>query len=227
MSSPQVPLTSPLRSAYGGSGNHMTKRTAAVVFAVLLWTLLARADEWPAPGVQNVFSPNGQYFVRVVPMTTVNRPAGAASSTQARARGEFYMRQPDRSYRLTADVELQNRVSPTYAIVTDDGYFVTFDQWFESGIGQVLAFYRPTGALIRAVTIEELYSPEKLAQLPRSISSRSWRCHVFYTPPAGGESDALTVFEYFGGSFSLHPRTGAFEYRSGTAVCPAGSARVF
>src|SRR5262245_4147809 len=103
----------------------MTKRTAVVLFAVLSWTLVARADDWPSPRVQNVFSPNGQYFVRIVPTTTVNRPADATSPTQARARGEFYMRQSDRSYRLTADVELQNRVSPTFAVVTDDGYFVT------------------------------------------------------------------------------------------------------
>jgi hypothetical protein len=88
----------------------MTIRGLAVVVLLLTWIMCVRADEWAAPRVQNVFSSNGRYFVRVVPVTTIN----------------------------------------------DDGYFVTFDDWFQMGIGSVMAFYRPTGALIRDVAIEEL-----------------------------------------------------------------------
>jgi hypothetical protein len=199
-----------------------TIRGPVVAALVLTWIVCVRADEWPAPRVQNVFSSNGQYFVRVMPGTVVNDAVG-----QGRSRGEFYRRQADRSYRLVADVELQNRVSPAYAIVTDDGHFVTFDEWFQIGIGHVLAFYRPTGALIRAVAIEELYTPDKLIQIPRSVSSRWWRCGVLYTPPSGVNEEALTVFDHFGGSVALHPRTGTFDYRAGTAACPSGSARTF
>jgi len=187
----------------------------------MLWIVCVHADEWRVPRAQNVFSVNGQYFVRVIPGTVVNDPA-----FNGRSHGEFYRRQADRSYRLVADVELQNRVSPAYAIVTDDGYFVTFDEWFQIGMGRVIAFYRPTGALIRAVTIEELYTPDKLIEIPQSTSSRWWRCSVFYTP-ASGDEETLTVFEHFGGSFALHPETGTFDYRAGTAACPSGSATTF
>jgi hypothetical protein len=206
----------------------MKNRGLVVAILLLTWIMSARADEWPAPRVQNVFSSNGRYFVRIVPAASINRAAGAAGAlNQGKSRGEFYARQPDRSYRLVADVELRNRVSPTYAIVTDDGYLVTFDDWFQLGMGDVLAFYRPTGALIRAVTIEELYTPAKLIQIPRSVSSRQWRCGVFYTPPTNANSESLTVFEHFGGSFQLQARTGTFEYRAGTAACSPGQATMF
>jgi hypothetical protein len=193
-----------------------------IVAALLTQAMVAHADEWPVPRIQNIFSSNGQYFVRVIPGMVVNAAAGTD-----KAHGEFYRRQPNRSYRLIADVELQNRVSPTYAIVTDDGYFVTFDDWFQIGIGHAIAFYQPTGVLIRAVTIEEMYTPERLSQIPRSVSSRWWRCGVFYTPPAGVNEEALTVTEHFGGGFVLHPRTGTFDYRAGTAVCRTGDAKIF
>lgn len=118
----------------------MKNRGVVTAILLLTWIVSARADEWPAPRVQNVFSSNGRYFVRIVPATSINRAAGAAGGpNQGKSRGEFYARQPDRSYRLTADVELQNRFSPTYAIVTDDGYLVTFDEWFQMGIGDVMA----------------------------------------------------------------------------------------
>lgn len=194
-----------------------------VVVAVLLTQIMvARADEWPAPRVQGVFSSNGQYLVRVIPTTV-----GSGAAGTGKARGEFYKREPDRSYHLVADIELENRVSPAYAIVTDDGYLVTFDEWSQIGIGHVVAFYQPTGILIRAVTIEELYAPNELIQIPRSVSSRWWRCGVFYTPPTGANDEALTVIEHFGGSFALHPTSGTFDRRAGTAVCPSGSAKIF
>jgi hypothetical protein len=206
----------------------MRARGLVVAVLVLTWVAWVRADDWLAPRVQNVFSSNGRYFVRIVPATTVNAAAGSVdASNQGRSRGEFYTRQPDRSYRLVADVELRNRVSPTYAIVTDGGYLVTFDDWFQMGIGDVLAFYRPTGALIRAVTIDDLYTTAKLSQIPRSVSSRHWRCGIFYTPSTPANQESLTVFEHFGGSFQLQARTGTFEYRAGTATCAPGQATMF
>lgn len=203
-------------------------RSLLVTAVLMAWVMCVRADEWLAPRPQQVFSPNGQYFVRIVPATPVNGAKGSvAASKQSKARGEFYTRRPDRSYRLVADVDLRNRVSPTYAIVTDDGYLVTFDEWYQMGMGDVLAFYRPNGALIRAVTIDDLYTPARLIQIPRSVSSRQWQCGIFYTPPINANSESLTVFEHFGGSFQLYARTGTFEYRPGTAACSPGQATMF
>jgi hypothetical protein len=205
-------------------------KNLGLAMAILLMTssVSPRADDWPAPRVQHVFSSNGRFFVRIVPGTSINRPGGATSAPrQGKSRGEFYARHPDRSYRLVADVELRNQFGPTYAIVTDDGYLVTFDEWFQMGMGEVMAFYRPTGALIRAVRIEELYTPDKLATLPRSVSSRQWRCGIFYTPPTRTNDETLTVFEHFGGTFEVLARTGTFEYRGGTAPCPPGNTTMF
>jgi len=184
------------------------------------------ADEWPAPAVQTVFSPNGQYFVRIVPRTTRNLPV-AESQKAERARGEFYARARDRSYRLVADVTLQNPVSPAYAKVTDSGHLVTFDDWFTMGFANVIVFYRPNGELIRRLAIEDLYAPEKLNEVPRSVSSRQWRCGVWYTPSSGSGGETLSVLDHFGGSFLLDVRTGRFEYRQGAGKCQAGTPVVF
>jgi hypothetical protein len=192
----------------------------ALAGAVLLMLASAvGADDWPAAAVQNVFSENGRYFVRVLPGTAIRDTVGfrgAPSGPYARA--EFYARQPDRSYRLTVDIALQNPVSPTDALVTNGGYLVTFDNWHNFGYGKVVAIYEPTGRLVRALALDELYPPDRLAKLPLSVSSRWWRCapQGFVDP---SEQSEIYVFEYFGGTFTFMVRTGRFEYHPGHKTC--------
>jgi hypothetical protein len=177
------------------------------------------ADDWPAPAVQNVFSDNGRYFVRVVPGRSTGDTVGFAGSQQGPyARGEFYARQPNRSYQLVADVALQNPVSPVDALVTNNGYLVTFDNWHNVGYGTIVAIYAPNGRLVRGFTAEQLYSPDRLAKIPRSTSSRWWRCSPHgYVDPDG--QTRVYVFEYFGGTFTFNVSDGAFEHHPGLAEC--------
>jgi hypothetical protein len=118
------------------------------------------------------------------------------------ARGEFYARKPDRSYQLVADIALQNPVSPTDALVTNGGYLVTFDNWHNFGYGTIVAIYTPGGRLVRGFSAEQLYSPERLAKVPVSTSSRWWRCspHGYVDPD---NQTTIYVFEHFGGTFYL------------------------
>jgi hypothetical protein len=202
----------------------MHSRATALVPLLLLAVAVARADEWPAPVVRNVFSPNGQYFVRIIPGTTSN--LGVKAST--RARGEFYARRRDRSYGLVADVVLQNPVSPAYATVTNDGHLVTYDDWFTLGFAHAIVFYRPNGQLLRQYAIEDLYSADRLPDIPRSVSSRWWRCGVWYTPSNGNGQDSLSILDYSGGSFQLDPQRGTFTYQAGGGgQCEPGRAMTF
>jgi hypothetical protein len=182
-------------------------------------SLLVRADDWPAATIQTVFSGHGERFVRIVPGKSIGDTVGFAGAPKGPyARGEFYARQPDRSYRMVAEVALQNPISPTEALLTDAGYLVTFDNWHNLGYGKILAIYRPDGVLVRAVTAEELYTAEQLRRIPMSVSSRWWRCrpHGFVDPD---RQTAIYVTEYLGGTFTFQLGDGAFEYHPGRAEC--------
>jgi hypothetical protein len=52
------------------------RKSAAVLLCVLLFTLGVLADDWPAATVQNVFSDNGRYFVRILPGQSIGDSVG-------------------------------------------------------------------------------------------------------------------------------------------------------
>jgi hypothetical protein len=196
------------------------KRIAIVGLAlVTLFGSAVRADDWAAPQVRNVFSENGQFFVRVIPGKSIGDTVGFAGAPKGGyARAEFYARQPSGSYTLAADVELVNPVSPVAALVTNVGYLITFDNWHNAGYGKVVAVYRPNGRLVRAFALDEIYSAANVKRLPHSVSSRWWRC----APTGYVDPDAQTrvfVREHFGGLFVFDVTTGKYRYEPGQATC--------
>ena len=93
-----------------------------------------RADDWPAPQTRNVFSKDGSHFVRIIPGSNWGDVVGFQGADRGEyARGLFYALQPDRSYRLIADVALVNPVAPVDALVTNRGELVTLDNWHNFG----------------------------------------------------------------------------------------------
>ena len=197
-----------------------------VVAIVVLWTCLVSvaADDWPAPSVHVVFSASGERFVRIIPGSSTGDVIGFSGAPKGPfARGEFYKRDPDRSYRLVADVVLKNPVGPTDAMLTNAGYLVTFDNWHNFGYGVVVGIYSPAGALVRGVSLEQLYPADRVSKIPTSVSSRWWRCapHGFVDPAT---QTKIYVPEQFGGMFVFTLNDGSFEYHPGQAKCepPAG-----
>ena len=190
-------------------------RGLAAVVAVLLVAAVhgLSADEWLAPRVRVVASDDGLRFVRIIPGT--NR-SGALDPVpgQRNARGEFYERAADSTYKLIAAVDLQNPVSPVDARLTNDGYLVTFDNWGAAGKGFVITFYKPGGEFLRHVRLEELFRNAQLQELTRSTSSIHWRCGVWtWTSPVSATFVAVNVPH--GGYFKLAPETGDFSYVEG------------
>ena len=177
------------------------------------------ADQWPAAKVQHVFSGNGLHFVRIVLGESYGDTFGfKGSKTGAYARGEFYEKQRDRSYKLTADVALQNPVSPVESLLSNRGYLLTFDNWHNAGYGKVVAIYRPHGELIRTYDLEALYTSKQMEAIRTSESSRWWRCRPFgFVDP--DEQTKVYVLEHFGGTFVFDLSTGKHEYHPGQASC--------
>lgn len=197
----------------------LVRRILASVVMLMLLPCVVVADDWPGAQVRHVFSENGRYFVRIVPGESYGDTYGfKGSKTGAYARGEFHEKQPDRSYKLTADVALQNPVAPVESLLSNRGYLLTFDNWHNAGYGKVVAIYRPNGELVRAYELEALYSAKQIKAIRTSESSRWWRCRPFgFVDP-----DAQTkvyVFEHFGGTFVFDLSTGQQEYHPGQASC--------
>jgi hypothetical protein len=193
-----------------------------IIASVVMLSILpfsVEADQWPAAKVQHVFSGNGLHFVRVVPGEGYGDTVGfKGSKTGAYARGEFYERQPDRSYKLTADVVLQNPVAPVESLLSNRGYLLTFDNWHNAGYGKVVAIYRPNGQLVRAYELDALYASKQVEAIPTSVSSRWWRCRPFgFVDP--DEQEKVYVSEHFGGTFVFDLSTGKQEYHPGQVSC--------
>lgn len=184
-----------------------------VVLALLLtvWPCSVSADEWPAPVPQHALSENGQYLVRVFPGESLGDTYGFAESKKgAYARGEFYQKQPDRSYRLIADVPLLNPVAPAHILISNLGYVVTFDNWHNAGYGKVVAIYKSNGQLVRASELEGLYSSEQIESIPRTTSSRHWLSSNYgFNPENQGQ---VYAYDFFGGLLLIDLPTGSREY---------------
>jgi hypothetical protein len=195
------------------------KGIIATLALLTIWPCSVTADEWPAAKVQQIFSGNGLRFVRIVPGEGYGDTVGfKGSKTGAYARGEFYEKQPDRSYKLTADVALQNPVAPVEVLLSNRGYVLTFDNWHNAGYGKVVAIYRPNGELVRAYELEALYSAKQIEAIRTSGSSRWWRCRPFgFVDP--DEQTKVYVSDHFGGTFVFDLSTGIHEYQPGRATC--------
>lgn len=184
------------------------------VFATLL-----RADDWPGPKQTQVFSENGERFVRILPGESVGDTVGFAGGPKGRyALAELYQRQPDRSYTLVADIELVNPVAPVDALLSNTGALITFDNWHNAGYGKVVAIYAADGKRLAAKELEDLYSAESAEAAPTSVSSRWWRCRPFgWSDPA--EQTKVYLHEFRGGYFVFDLTDGSHRYDPGSAPC--------
>jgi hypothetical protein len=168
--------------------------------------------------------------VRVTPGKGVGETVGfSGAPTGPAATAEFYRRASDRSYRPAWMVSLVNPVAPIDAFLTDRGYLATLDNWHNMGYGQMVAFYAPTGALIRAYALADLFSVVEIDAMQKSVSSIWWRKQLAYVRP-----DQQTLYIEVDGNgreLLFETETGAYQYcepaigensraQSGEAVSP-------
>ena len=195
---------------------------ARLLAALLLLGAPVSADDWPGPRVMTVFSEDGARFVRITPGESLGDTVGFAGARRgAYARALFHERQPDRSYRLVSETALLNPIAPVDLLLSNTGYLIAFDNWHNLGYGKAVAIYAPTGQVVAAWELEQLYGPDELGRIGSSVSSRRWRCAPFhFVDPQ--EQTQVYVREALGGYFVFELLTGTFrrhDAEGGAAPC--------
>ena len=199
--------------------------TVVAVAVLLLGPVPARTDDWPGAQPRTVVSSDRQWSVRIIPGSSHGDQVGfAGAPTGPYARALFHARQPDGSLRQVADVPLVHPVAPVDALITRRGELITFDNWHNAGFGAAVAIYDAGGRQLAGFTLEQLYGAAKAEQIPRSVSSRWWRCDAkgFVDP---GRETAVYVRDHFGGTFSFRFAPPFFSYRAAVPGAPAPECR--
>lgn len=169
------------------------------------------AQDWTGPGISEVFSRDRNRFVRIIPGVPVDEAThGGSAASERFASAEFYLRAPDRSYRLAAQVTLARTVAPVDFHVSDHGYLAVLDNWRSLGQGVVVSLYSPEGKPIRSYELPDLFDAEELAGLPRRVSSAlRWRQGPSYVRP---DQTTLQVTVNSNAHFVFGMETGKFCY---------------
>lgn len=168
----------------------------STLLLLLLLTALGRCDTWRPPEKQSVDSPNGRYRLYLTPVRFEgilpyfrDKAAGLdhPGSDGRPCRGRLCERLAGGEREIWSG-GLGNEVSPVGAVVADDGrYFVTLDNWHAVGYGEdVVAAYGPIvdgNAATRRWSLEQILSPEQLAKVQCSVSSRYWRSDFWLDAP--------------------------------------------
>jgi hypothetical protein len=197
-----------------------TFRALAIAAMALAFAAPARADSWAKPVVREIFSASRDHFVRVIPGTNLGDTVGFAGSPKgANATAEYYHRQADRSYKLTATVRLLNPVAPVDFFVTDAGRLATIDNWHNRGYGSVVALYDARGKLVKAYALTDLFAKAEIDAVPHSVSSIAW-----HQGPAYINRDQRTLYMMIssGRDLVIGLETGRFafcEQRHGKELC--------
>lgn len=149
-------------------------RRLIALIALLCSIAAARADDWAAPQVREVFSANRDWFVRVTPGESWGDTAGFAGAKKGKYASAEIFRRTGNAYIEAARRQLLNPVAPVEFFVSNDGRLVTLDNWHNVGIGAVIAIYAADGATVKSYTLANIFTEEEIASFPRSISSIHW-----------------------------------------------------
>jgi hypothetical protein len=88
------------------------------------------------------------------------------------------------------------------------------------GYGTVVAFYSPTGTLIRGYALTDLFSAVEVEKLPRSVSSIWWRKELAYVRL--DQQSLYLMVDDAGRELVFETETGAYQYcepRDGVPRC--------
>jgi hypothetical protein len=192
-------------------GRPFVPAVAGALIALATIQLYVRADSWPNPQVKEAFSASRDWFVRVTPGSNVGETVGFAGAPKGKqAAAEFYLRAPDRSYRLSKEITLENPVAPVLFLVTDRGYLVTLDNWHNMGYGKSVASYAPDGRTVMALELKDIFPAADIETSRTSVSSIWWRTETIYV--RDGQQSVYVGLDNKGSELILEPETGQWQH---------------
>jgi TonB family protein len=160
----------------------------ALLAPVVINSTMVTADSWALPQNKKYYSSNKKFCFEVVPKRLESqlkyfedKVAGRLNAGVPRGqkdnqpKGIFYV-QVGKDYSKLTEFPLINEVSPTSALVSNDGkYVVTFDNWHSVGYGpDVVVIYRADGTLVKQFGLSDLFTERDIEKFSRSVSSIWW-----------------------------------------------------
>jgi len=152
-----------------------------LVVSCLAGTIGLAADEWMLPEPASFHSRGMQLVAEIFP------PASRQNQGQ-RALCYFYeLGYPGTRWDVTPTLkwkaELANEKMPVDAIVSQDGWLVTINNWYGAGQAHSLVVYDPRGHLVADWSGDRLFADPALQRIARdrmSTSSVWWNQHAKY-----------------------------------------------
>ena len=143
-----------------GNQNYMTK--ILVTFICFLFSISSFPLQIDPPSPYSYLSYNGRYLAEIFP---ANSKFGNDSSAVC-----YFYKVEHKTYHtkdrfeLLWKINLVNDTSPLTALVTSEGYLITFDEFWLSGDKHSLTIYGKDGVLIKDYRLDELIPIEELNQ---------------------------------------------------------------
>ncbi|WP_457417900.1 hypothetical protein [Roseateles sp. P5_E7] len=163
----------------------MLRIISALLIALAVSTP-ASADSWRPPKTERYLSSDGQWRLTVVPRGIADplqyfedaaagrSKPGAASGAPEQPQGRLEQR-VDGKWQPAWTAPLVNKDSPASAIVSNDGWTVTFDNWHFVGWGDdVVVIYDREGHKVQKLSLQDLLPADFISALPSSVSSIWW-----------------------------------------------------
>ena len=147
--------------------------TFARISLALLLALVSNlilADQWMPPHVEEYETKDKTIRLTVLPLVMKDRVV------LSKCRLKLDRMASRSKWSSIWERNCVNDISPTNALIANSGkYVVTFDNWYETGVGSnVIVIYNANGKLVRSFSLEDLMSQEKIKQLPTSYTSVHW-----------------------------------------------------
>lgn len=179
-----------------------------VVTLFLFFMSNAVADSWVAAQPISAVSENAEWLVRVEPGESMGDVYGFAGSPKGEYAEATLFKYDSglESYAEVIKYRTRNPVAPVDILLSNSGWLVALDNWHNFGIGIAVASYDSEGALIRELSLADIFSDEELNRLDRTVSSIWWRCG-----PA-----MLDPMETYFGIWDTLGRTVSINYVDGT-----------
>ncbi len=151
----------------------LTKLSGLCLLLTVIGNVVYHAVDLSTMEVTKTYSPNRKYCLEIIPK--------GCEGNDSTCLGRFYALDNQYNYQLVWSRNILNTVSPSRAIVSNDGdYVVTMNEWtMGDNSDKILVVYGPGGKLIRNFTLNEIAGKDEIDSMKLSDNRRWWREKIY------------------------------------------------